>query len=99
GLARTEDDATAMARRANDAHVVVDMVGPGFSWASRDVVEQTGGYYSTLQVTKQGLASLDQGTRFSYLLGYAAVDPTLDGKYRKIDVSVNRPGVTVRFQN
>ena len=99
GLARTDDDATIIARRANDAHVVVDMVGPGFSWLSRDVVDQTGGYYSTLEVTNKGLTKLNQATRFSYLLGYAAVDPTLDGKFRHIEVKVNRPGVTVRFQN
>jgi hypothetical protein len=99
GLSRDEEDAKAVARRATDARVIVDMVGPGFSWASRDVVEQTGGYYSTLEVTNKGLTKLDNSTRFSYLLGYAPSNPNLDGKYRTVDVKVNRKNATVKLQH
>ncbi len=104
GLAREDDeeDVKAVARRATDAHVTVDMIGNtegngAFSRASRDVVELTGGYYSTLDYADKALGTIDQRSRFSYLLGYDPVNPTLDGKFREVEVKVNRPGVVVRF--
>jgi hypothetical protein len=44
-------------------------------------------------------AKIDQATRFSYLLGYAPSNPELDGRYRDVEVKVNRPGVTVHYRH
>jgi VWFA-related protein len=105
GLARDADDARVVARRANGARVIVHMVGTSgtsgiaFRNSSRDVVEETGGFYTSVDMAAKALGKIDRTTRFTYLLGYAPSNPTLDGKYREVDVRVNRPGVTVRFQH
>ena len=99
GLAPDDEEAAArVARRAADARVIVDMIGNyGFSWGSRRVAELTGGYYSTLDYTDKSLAKIDRKSRFSYLLGYTPLNSELDGKFRSVDVKVNRRGVVLRF--
>jgi VWFA-related protein len=99
GLARGADDAKVVGRRANDARITLHMVSNGFDWSSRDVVEATGGYYTSLEMAAKAMTKLDQATRFSYLLGYTPVNPALDGKSRDVSVKVNRKDVTVRFQH
>ena len=99
-LARDADDAVAVGRRAADAGVVVDVISTtGFDWSSRDVVDITGGYYTSLEMPKKALTKLDTATRFSYLLGYTPLNPDLDGRFREVKVKVNRPGVIARFQH
>jgi hypothetical protein len=65
--------------------------------AGREVAELTGGYYSSLEMASKAVARIDALTRFSYLLGYTPSNPALDGRFRDVDVTVNRPGLTVRF--
>jgi hypothetical protein len=100
GLARHADDARVVARRANGARVAVHMVGTGgrLHEPSRDVVDWTGGRYSSLDMATTTLAEIDRSTRATYLLGYAPLDAALDGRYREIDVRVDRPGVELRFR-
>ena len=99
-LAHDSDDAIAVGRRAADARVVVDVIsGLGYNWKSRDVVDITGGYYTSLEMPKKALAKLDVATRFSYLLGYTPLNPELDGKFREVKVRVNRPGAVARFEH
>jgi hypothetical protein len=47
----------------------------------------------------KAVTKIDEGTRFSYLLGYEPSSPTLDGTYRDVEVKVNRPDVTVLFRH
>ena len=41
---------------------------------------------------------VSQGSNY-YTLSYVPTDPTEDGKYRKVTILVNRPGVTVRAKS
>lgn len=108
GIARDVDEAAVIAQRASDARVVVNLVatngtatrgGGGGDEAGRRVTELTGGSYSSVDMATKAVAKIDEQTRFSYLLGYTPADPALDGRFRDIEVTVNRPGVTVRFRH
>ena len=46
-----------------------------------------------------GIAGVFQENGSYYLLGYQSSDPTRDGKYRRLDVKVNRPDVEVRTRS
>ena len=103
-----DHDALLMSQRATDARVIVDMIATngtsanaflsGDRWG-REIAERTGGFYSSVDIATKAVAKLDQGTRFSYLLGYEPTDPNLDGKYRDVEVRVNRPDVTVQYRH
>ena len=106
GLARDVDEAAVIAQRASDARVVVNLIATngttrtgGGDPAGREVAEKTGGYYSSVEMAPKAVAKVDALTRFSYLLGYTPSNPALDGKFRDVDVIVNRPGATVRFRH
>ena len=63
------------------------------------VAELNGGTYTGVNYADKALANVDRASRFSYLLGYAPIDPTLDGKYRDVEVRVTRPDVVVRYRH
>jgi len=63
----------------------------------RKIAEETGGGYFELQKTADlspTFSRVAQELRSQYLIGFAPA--TLDGKVHKLDVRVNRPGMTVR---
>jgi len=71
------------------------MAMPPVDWrvsTSRTVASQTGGKFSTSLKGKDFVDQLDEATRFSYLLGYYPASTNWDGKYRKVNVRINRPG-------
>jgi hypothetical protein len=57
--------------------------------------ELTGGETAAFRYGDQTFARLDESTRAQYLLGYAPSNGNWDGRYRKVRVTVNRPGVKV----
>lgn len=63
---------------------------------TRSIAADTGG--STISGTNllAGLTRVANEGRAYYLLGYSPTNTRRDGQFRKIEVSVNRPGVTVR---
>lgn len=66
--------------------------------ALRVIAEQTGGVSS---ITEKGLVAvsrINDVSRVTYLLGYYPSSARLDGSYRKIQVKVRRPGVTVLYR-
>ena len=104
-IARNADDARVLGARANGARVAVDYVwtaGTSLRGASgcpscRDIADLTGGSYTSVDYASRALAEIDRASRSSYLIGYAPVDPAMDGAYREVQVTVNRPGV-VKFR-
>ena len=63
------------------------------------VAELSGGMYSGTRVAEQALGRLDDVSRTGYMLGYMPANPEMDGKYRKVEVAVNRQGVTVLYRH
>jgi len=59
----------------------------------------TGGRASIHKDIGEALKSVNETTRAQYLLGYYPSDPKWDGRYRQIDVKVNRPGLRVSFRH
>ena len=74
---------------------------PASMWkvaTARTVAEQTGGRFAGTVMATAAVDAIDTATRFQYVLGYYTVNPTLDGRYRRILVRVNRPGLTVLYR-
>jgi len=65
---------------------------------SRTVAELTGGSFTSLESGKDFLNRLDEGTRFSYLLGYRPANTNWDGRYRRVNVIARRQGVPLRVE-
>ena len=64
---------------------------------SQALAADTGGFsLSDTNDLAGGLARIARESRSYYLLGYAPVNRAADGRFRKIEVKVLRPGVTVR---
>jgi VWFA-related protein len=61
--------------------------------AQRTIAELTGGRFNGYSSSERTLAAIDQSSRFEYLLGYVPENGTFDGRFRRITVKVNRPGV------
>jgi hypothetical protein len=59
----------------------------------------TGGRATIVDYAGKGLARINETTRAEYLLGYYPANANWDGRYRRIDVKVNRPGVRVSFRH
>jgi VWFA-related protein len=85
GVAVNEQDVTtsmALATREGDG--------------ARSVAKETGGSTISGSNLLAGLTRVVRESRAYYLLGYSSNNSKRDGKFRQIQVTVNRPGVTVR---
>lgn len=98
-IARDADIADVFAARANDARVIVDYIWSGQCLPCRDIVEATGGFFSSVDTAAEALDKIDQRTRTSYLIGYEPSNPDLDDRYRRVRVEVDRPNVTVLYRD
>ena len=75
--------------------------GRGLNWnvaTSRNVALQTGGYFTGTTYATDAIDRIDQTTRFQYVLGYYPSNASLDGRFRRIVVRVNRPGAIVEYR-
>lgn len=63
----------------------------------RNLASLTGGsfYHHKFPNASMDVDAMDAATRFQYLLGYYPSNAEWNGKYRRIEVNVNRPGLTV----
>lgn len=64
---------------------------------ARTLASLTGGRFYANQFRNASITMdhIDEATRSGYLLGYYPPNPGTDGKFRRIKVTVKRPGVTV----
>lgn len=67
--------------------------------SSETIAELTGGQFTGVSYADAALSRIDEATRFNYVLGYKPSKPELDGRFRKVSVKVNRPGVTVLYRH
>ena len=65
---------------------------------SRVIADLTGGRAAAFESGNKALRRLDDSTRFQYLLGYYPTNAATDGRFRRIVVTVNRPGATVVYR-
>ena len=61
----------------------------------RNVSEFTGGVSSIAEDGVKAMDRINDVTRATYLLGYYPTNAKWDGTYRKVEIKVSRPGVTV----
>jgi len=83
-----------------DAHGLERLAGQSAALLSMDAVaEATGGvaYYNTNNITPAVLKALDNGANY-YSLAYIPPNAKYDGSYHKIEVKVDRPGVTLVYR-
>lgn len=74
--------------------------GPMFQVQSlRELSKQTGGVFSAYAYADKAVKRIDEATRFGYLLGYYATNSEQDGKYRRVSVTVTRPGAQVLYRH
>jgi hypothetical protein len=61
----------------------------------RVMADRTGGPLMAFRSGQDAFGRLADAMRFQYLLGYSPSNATVDGRFRKVTVRVNRPGATV----
>jgi VWFA-related protein len=64
----------------------------------RNISEFTGGVSSIADPGTKAMDRINDVTRATYLLGYYPTNPKWDGSYRKVEIKVSRPGVTVLYR-
>jgi len=65
----------------------------------RTLAELTGGVSSIAEPGLTAMDRLNDVTRATYLLGYYPTNPRWDGSYRKVEIKVSRPGITVHYRH
>jgi VWFA-related protein len=108
----SEEDDRRLAAHANDAGVALDIIhtiGTAAAQAgslaahlptlaSQKVAAESGGQFTSLRTAAEQLARIDAATRSGYAIGYVPANPNMDGRYRAIDIRVNRKDVTVVYR-
>jgi VWFA-related protein len=88
---------SADALQAGDRSAGSRVVDPRESSGAEAAAEETGGF--ALHNPNDFTAALARVARDSssfYLLGYSSTNPKRDGKYRRLEIQVRRPGLRVR---
>jgi hypothetical protein len=67
--------------------------------SAQKIADDTGGlaFYNRNDLDKAVMKSVADGAEY-YALSYAPADKAWDGRFRKIEVKVNRPGVELRYR-
>jgi VWFA-related protein len=80
--------------------------GPGPSFTQsfalqslKTIAAQTGGQSSIAAYADKAYTRIDNTSRFEYVLGYYPVNQSWDGRFRRVVVTVDRPGLTVLYRH
>jgi VWFA-related protein len=65
----------------------------------RNLAELTGGMASLYDFADKGLSKIANATTSGYLLGYYSTNTAFDGRFRRIKVTVKKPGATVLYRH
>jgi hypothetical protein len=65
----------------------------------RQIAELTGGIASVYDYADKGLRRVADATSAGYLLGYYPTNSALDGRFRRVTVTVNRRGATLLYRH
>lgn len=105
------ESAHSLAALASDARVTISVIhtygtpaGSGFGAlfqrsGSQQIAALTGGRMTSTMRGDAFFRALDETTRVQYLLGYTPSNGTWDGKFRRIQVRVNRKDAQVMHRN
>jgi VWFA-related protein len=66
---------------------------------SRRIAQLTGGQMSAYRSGESFFSRLDDSTRAQYLIGYSPANTNWNGKYRRLEVKVNRKDVQVLYRH
>jgi hypothetical protein len=99
------EDSQSLAAYANDSRVAIDTIqtgGTSGSWSVYDTEHlaiDTGGVSSIYSAAIKGTTRIADANSFGYVLGYYPADTNLDGRFRRIQVKVNRSRVEVLYRH
>ena len=100
-----EEDDRRLAAYANDAGVALNIIhtigttAAHFSTMSgQEVARESGGLFASVRTAEQQLARIDAATRSGYVIGYAPSNPGMDGRYRRVEIRLDRKDVTVVYR-
>jgi VWFA-related protein len=99
GLPGTAEHASAEVGRATQETDVLTFMGQKEreTEGSESVAADTGGFsFRNPNNLAGGMEKIEREQRSYYLIGYSSTNTRRDGKFRKIQLDVKRPGVTVR---
>ena len=66
--------------------------------SSQVVAADSGGQFTSVRTAAEQLERIDAATRSGYVIGYAPANPNMDGKYRTVEIKVDRRDVTVVYR-
>ena len=88
-----------------DAEVALDLVhtngttgAHGATMSGANLSRLSGGHFTSVRAIDEQLSRIDEASRFGYVIGYGPSSPKLDGKYRRLSISVNRKDVSVSYR-
>ena len=86
--------------RSGPVRLTARSMSQAFAYADlRRIATETGGVSSAYEYVQETLDRLKVTTSFQYLLGYEPSNDLWDGKHRRIEVTVKRPGAQVLHRN
>jgi len=66
---------------------------------AQNIARLAGGQFTGVMTADAALRRINAATAAGYILGYSPANPVMDGKYRRVEVRANRPGLEVLYRH